>query len=203
MRYYIFFGFSREGLKSFSKSSHLCLSAKYTCILVQEFAPPTTTYVDTNKNYKETYFIFHIFARSFQVSIHLEQSISNFIVVHNNYSKRLSMRRRSQTRDRYKDSESISDDSDYIDDSNQQRRKSLTNRRHYPHVIVTHNYHDHANEPVAESFPPENHGKTRSRRTIGVNVSFPIKLYEMLEVTEKDGLADIISWQPHGRCVSS
>jgi HSF-type DNA-binding len=31
-------------------------------------------------------------------------------------------------------------------------------------------------------------------------VSFPVKLFEMLDLAEKDGLSHIISWQPHGRC---
>jgi HSF-type DNA-binding len=31
-------------------------------------------------------------------------------------------------------------------------------------------------------------------------VPFPVKLFEMLDLAEKDGLSHIISWQPHGRC---
>ena len=30
--------------------------------------------------------------------------------------------------------------------------------------------------------------------------AFPIRLYEMLSCAELDGFADIVSWQPHGRC---
>lgn len=30
--------------------------------------------------------------------------------------------------------------------------------------------------------------------------NFPVKLHYMLSELEKDGLDDIISWQPHGRC---
>jgi hypothetical protein len=29
---------------------------------------------------------------------------------------------------------------------------------------------------------------------------FPVKLHYMLSEMEKDGLENIISWQPHGRC---
>lgn len=29
---------------------------------------------------------------------------------------------------------------------------------------------------------------------------FPVKLHQVLESVEKDGLGDVISWQPHGRC---
>lgn len=31
--------------------------------------------------------------------------------------------------------------------------------------------------------------------------NFPVKLHYMLDELEKDGLHDIISWQPHGRCI--
>ena len=31
-------------------------------------------------------------------------------------------------------------------------------------------------------------------------VPFPVKLHEILDHIEEDGLADVISWQPHGRC---
>ena len=34
----------------------------------------------------------------------------------------------------------------------------------------------------------------------GVSVPFPLKLHEMLDQIEADGLAEVISWQPHGRC---
>lgn len=30
--------------------------------------------------------------------------------------------------------------------------------------------------------------------------NFPVKLHYMLSELEKDGLHEIISWQPHGRC---
>lgn len=34
----------------------------------------------------------------------------------------------------------------------------------------------------------------------GVIDPFPVRLYKMLESVERDGLADVISWQWHGRC---
>jgi hypothetical protein len=34
----------------------------------------------------------------------------------------------------------------------------------------------------------------------GVMTPFPLKLHDVLKNIEEDGLADIISWQPHGRC---
>lgn len=34
----------------------------------------------------------------------------------------------------------------------------------------------------------------------GVATPFPWKLHDMLETIEEDGYANIVSWQPHGRC---
>jgi hypothetical protein len=34
----------------------------------------------------------------------------------------------------------------------------------------------------------------------GVPVPFPLKLHALLDTIEADGHADVISWQPHGRC---
>jgi HSF-type DNA-binding len=31
-------------------------------------------------------------------------------------------------------------------------------------------------------------------------LAFPAKLFEILDLVEKDGLSRILSWQPHGRC---
>lgn len=42
-------------------------------------------------------------------------------------------------------------------------------------------------------------GKRKGPRG-GVVVPFPVKLYAMLEGTQKEGLEHIVSWQPHGRC---
>jgi len=56
-----------------------------------------------------------------------------------------------------------------------------------------HDYHDHANDapPAVALVGPEKNAES---------VSFPRKLYNMLNRVERDGVADIISWQPHGRC---
>jgi hypothetical protein len=64
------------------------------------------------------------------------------------------------------------------------------NDRHF----VIHNYHDHACDRDTEVVQQ---GK---RRRGGVSVAFPMKLHAMLDQIEKDGLAHVISWQPHGRC---
>jgi len=40
----------------------------------------------------------------------------------------------------------------------------------------------------------------RRRRRGGVAVAFPLKLHAVLDQVERDGLADVVGWQPHGRC---
>lgn len=74
------------------------------------------------------------------------------------------------------------------------------NERHF----VKHNYHDHAMDTVddmddhaAEEQQPED---ASLRRRGGVSVAFPLKLHAVLDQVEADGLAHVISWQPHGRC---
>eukprot|EP00980_Cylindrotheca_fusiformis_P030326 scaffold24656_cov181-Cylindrotheca_fusiformis.AAC.3 len=65
------------------------------------------------------------------------------------------------------------------------------NDRHF----VVHNYHDHANDQDDGEDPNiifEGQGRNA--------LSFPIKLHEILDQVEADGLSHIISWQPHGRC---
>jgi hypothetical protein len=54
---------------------------------------------------------------------------------------------------------------------------------------VVHVYHDHANE-VSENTEESHSGEE----------SFPYKLHYMLTELETDGMDDIVSWQPHGRC---
>lgn len=64
------------------------------------------------------------------------------------------------------------------------------NDRHF----VVHNYHDHANDQEGDDLtePTERRG--------GISISFPIKLHNILDQVEADGLSHIIAWQPHGRC---
>ena len=66
------------------------------------------------------------------------------------------------------------------------------NDRHF----VVHNYHDHSNDPCEETVVEE----APQRRRGGVAVPFPVKLHAVLDQVEADGLAHVISWQPHGRC---
>jgi hypothetical protein len=66
---------------------------------------------------------------------------------------------------------------------------------------VVHDYHDYANEVekvdmnakdqrCPKEYTQPNHGED----------NFPVKLHYMLTELENDGMADIVSWQPHGRC---
>jgi len=65
------------------------------------------------------------------------------------------------------------------------------NDRHFVH----HNYHDHSHDA-----PVDTQVEQGERRKGGVSVPFPVKLHSVLDQVEADGLAHIVSWQPHGRC---
>jgi hypothetical protein len=68
------------------------------------------------------------------------------------------------------------------------------------HGRVEHNYHDHADDQDPRDFLPAG---LVNKLLSGIRVkeqSFPIKLHSMLEEVEKEGLASLVSWQPHGRC---
>jgi hypothetical protein len=71
---------------------------------------------------------------------------------------------------------------------------------------VVHNYHDYASEVEKgeESLGDlhqhvEEHTQS-SNMSNGGEQNFPVKLHYMLNELEKDGMDDIVSWQPHGRC---
>jgi hypothetical protein len=66
------------------------------------------------------------------------------------------------------------------------------NERHF----VVHNYHDHATD-LALEFDLQQ--ELASKRKGGVAIPFPLKLHEMLDQIEADGLKHVISWQGHGR----
>jgi hypothetical protein len=71
------------------------------------------------------------------------------------------------------------------------------NDRHF----VVHNYHDHAHyEDHNETVDDDHREGGQHRGKGGVAISFPLKLHTVLDQVEADGLAHIISWQPHGRC---
>jgi hypothetical protein len=64
---------------------------------------------------------------------------------------------------------------------------------HHDDVLV-HQYHDHASDLAVD--PQAMKYKAKG----GVTTPFPVKLHIMLQQIEEDGLAHVVSWQPHGRC---
>lgn len=73
------------------------------------------------------------------------------------------------------------------------QRPGKTAKDHDRHFVV-HNYHDHSRDVNTEPLEPVR------RRRGGVKLAFPLKLHALLDEIEADGLAHVISWQPHGRC---
>lgn len=68
---------------------------------------------------------------------------------------------------------------------------------HLPHhdgLVVQHHYHDHAADPTVDPSLVKHKAKG------GVITPFPVKLHDMLDKIEADGLGHVVSWQPHGRC---
>lgn len=46
----------------------------------------------------------------------------------------------------------------------------------------------------------KNHGPIKRKAKGGVLIPFPVKLHGMLDNIEADGLSNVVSWSPHGRC---
>jgi hypothetical protein len=70
---------------------------------------------------------------------------------------------------------------------------------------VVHDYHDYASEveKPEENLGDLHHQHMEEHSQSSMNRSeqnFPVKLHYMLNELEKDGMGDIVSWQPHGRC---
>jgi hypothetical protein len=66
-----------------------------------------------------------------------------------------------------------------------------------------HYYHDYANEAEMLSERNEDQRSMEHHHTQTDHVgeaNFPAKLHYMLTELETDGMDDIVSWQPHGRC---
>jgi hypothetical protein len=66
---------------------------------------------------------------------------------------------------------------------------------------VVHSYHDYANETkkLAERAENQHYMDEHTQPNPGEE-NFPVKLHYMLTELETDGMDDIVSWQPHGRC---
>jgi hypothetical protein len=73
---------------------------------------------------------------------------------------------------------------------------SLASKSCRKHLIVQHDYHDHGSEPV----PSGAAAQQGLEDSVMNHNAFPLKLYEMLSLVERDGFSGVVSWQPHGRC---
>lgn len=74
---------------------------------------------------------------------------------------------------------------------------SASHHHHLPHhdgLVVQHHYHDHSSDPTVDPSSIKHKAKG------GVITPFPVKLHSMLDRIDADGLAHVVSWQPHGRC---
>jgi len=81
--------------------------------------------------------------------------------------------------------------------SKKKRGSSTAVKHHTPHhdgLAIQHHYHDHAADPTIDPSLVKHKAKG------GVIVPFPVKLHDMLQQIENDGLGHVVSWQPHGRC---
>uniref|UniRef100_A0A7S2LSQ7 HSF-type DNA-binding domain-containing protein n=1 Tax=Leptocylindrus danicus TaxID=163516 RepID=A0A7S2LSQ7_9STRA len=81
------------------------------------------------------------------------------------------------------------------------QKPGLTAKKQTRH-FVTHNYHDHANEPPGTFMDPvsmQKGGDNLPKKKGGVAVPFPFKMHRVLDQIVSDGLAYVIGWQIHGR----
>ena len=65
---------------------------------------------------------------------------------------------------------------------------------HHNNLITEHYYSDHAADK------PLDPNSIKFKAKGGVIFPFPVKLHEMLDKIESDGLANVVSWANHGRC---
>ena len=64
--------------------------------------------------------------------------------------------------------------------------------KNHERLFVKHQYHDYSQEEPA---PDE---VVIQLTHSWPNAAFPLKLHEMLSAVEKDGMASIVGWLPHG-----
>lgn len=72
-------------------------------------------------------------------------------------------------------------------------QSALAGKKRNRHITVQHHYHDHSHDNRAD-YQEEHPARG------GVTTPFPLKLHEMLIATSAEGMEDVVSWQPHGRC---
>ena len=80
------------------------------------------------------------------------------------------------------------------------RRRLCGPRPKHAHLVTHHNYHDHAADPVGSESLDSHHQDKGHKHQAHSMLAFPLKLYEMLERVEAEGMEDVVSWQSHGRC---
>lgn len=56
--------------------------------------------------------------------------------------------------------------------------------------------------PPGSTFKSKNHSPNKAKAKNSGLIPFPVKLHAMLDKSEADGLADVVSWAAHGRCFS-
>lgn len=102
------------------------------------------------------------------------------------------------------------------------RKNSNIKSNKNPHLVVQHNYHDHARDPIFDCSEQEKQNLggvgEKARVSNGLNAfaemkarshlscpsfiflatPFPVRLYKMLNTLGSN--CDVVSWQPHGRC---
>lgn len=77
-----------------------------------------------------------------------------------------------------------------------------TTAKGHQRQFAKHNYHDHAKDEIHLSLLESNPNSAPSFLTPmrgGVMAPFPIRLHNMLDAAEAEGMTDIVCWQPHGR----
>lgn len=87
------------------------------------------------------------------------------------------------------------------------RRGSISSHHHHSNpakrVLVDHTYVDHLHDPPTASVEAVDIQDSKSAPKGprgGVTVAFPEKLHQMLSQIDDEGLSQVVSWQPHGRC---
>jgi hypothetical protein len=80
------------------------------------------------------------------------------------------------------------------------RRKKQGRKLRKERHVIQHDYHDHAFDPVDfDDYVLDCDPGCALKKKGGVGTPFPLKLHELLEKAEEEGLSEIVSWQPHGR----
>jgi len=84
-------------------------------------------------------------------------------------------------------------------ETNTARPQAKRRSREKSNLIVQHDYHDYASVETIDLVTSHAMAKPANRRGQRNGTYFPIQLHKMLEATNREGLADIVSWSDHGR----